>query len=177
MKTMTLLAILAVAVTSAWAEETDVGARNIEIIRHCNELRNQGDLEGAAGCFADTLTHQGRTVTRAVLLNVLKDMFTAFPDYHHEIHELIASGDVVIERSTVSGTHKGMAKGKHNGGMLANVPPTGRRFEIQHIHWWRLRDGRVIEHYAGRDDLGLMQQLGLVPTSVQPMGKQEPGNR
>ena len=50
-----------------------------------------------------------------------------------------------------------------NGGMLVGVQPTGKRFEVSHIHWYTLRDGKIVEHYANRDDLGMMQQLGLVP--------------
>lgn len=149
------------------ADSADVAARNKEIILRCNELRNKGDLEGAAGCFADRLTHQGQPVTREVLLGVLRDIYTAFPDYHTEIHELVAADDIVIERSTVTGTHAGVAKGRHNGGMLVDIAPTLRRFEIQHIHWWKLKDGKVVAHYAGRDDLGLMRQLGLLSLAAQ----------
>ncbi len=152
----------------ALGDAADAPDRNKEVILRCNELRNKGDLEGAAGCFADRITHQGQPVTRQVLLGVLKDIYTAFPDYHTEIHELVAADDLVIERSTVTGTHSGVAKGRHNGGMLVDIAPTFRRFEIQHIHWWKLRDGKVIAHYAGRDDLGLMRQLGLLSVVAQP---------
>jgi predicted ester cyclase len=119
------------------------------------------------------LTHQGQPVTRQVLLKVLEDIYTAFPDYHTEIQDLVASGDVVVERSTISGTHKGVAKGRHNGGMLANVPPTNRRFQIQHIHSWVLRDGKVVEHYAARDDLGLMRQLELLSSATESVQRED----
>jgi predicted ester cyclase len=49
-----------------------------------------------------------------------------------------------------------------NGGMLVGVPPTGRHFEVQHIHMLQVRDGKIVEHFASRDDLGMMQQLGLI---------------
>jgi predicted ester cyclase len=51
-----------------------------------------------------------------------------------------------------------------NGDMLVGVPPTGRR-EVQHIHMLQVCDGKIVEHFANRDDLGMMQQLGLIPTS------------
>lgn len=47
--------------------------------------------------------------------------------------------------------------------MLVQVPPTGRHFEVQHIHMLQLRAGKIVEHFANRDDLGMMQQLGLLP--------------
>jgi predicted ester cyclase len=172
MKNILVFVILFISsLTAASSDSVDIASRNKEIILQCNDRRNRGDLKGAASCFAENLTHQGQAVTREHLLKVLEDIFTAFPDYHHEIQDLVASGDIVIERSIVSGTHKGIARMRHNGGMLVNVPPTTRHFQIQHIHWWRLRDGLVIEHYAARDDLGLMQQLGLVAQSTESVEK------
>jgi hypothetical protein len=54
--------------------------------------------------------------------------------------------------------------------MLIEVEPTHKRFEIQHIHWRKLRGGKVVEHCAGRDDLGLMRQLGLLPPPAPQSG-------
>ena len=65
-----------------------------------------------------------------------------------------------------------MAKRPANGGGLVGVKPTGKRHEITHIHWYTLRDGKIVQHYANRDDLGMMRQLGLAPpvptASVSP---------
>jgi hypothetical protein len=44
-------------------------------------------------------------------------------------------------------------------------PPTGRTFAITQSHWFRMRDGRILEHWANRDDLGMARQLGWVPPS------------
>jgi hypothetical protein len=44
-------------------------------------------------------------------------------------------------------------------------PPTSRRFSTTQSHWFRLRDGKVIEHWANRDDLGTALQLGWMPPS------------
>ena len=44
-------------------------------------------------------------------------------------------------------------------------PPTGRTFAITQTHWFRVRDGRVLEHWANRDDLGMAEQAGWVPPS------------
>ncbi|GAA2777135.1 ester cyclase [Saccharopolyspora taberi] len=43
------------------------------------------------------------------------------------------------------------------------VPATGKRVEVQHLHLYRVADGQVAEHWAVRDDLGLMRQLGAWP--------------
>jgi steroid delta-isomerase-like uncharacterized protein len=81
------------------------------------------------------------------------------PDQQWEIEDMIAEGDKVAIRCTWSGTQQGPY-------LLA--PATGKRFSVQHIHIFRLADGKVAEHWAIRDDLGMLQQLGAIPTSGQP---------
>jgi steroid delta-isomerase-like uncharacterized protein len=78
----------------------------------------------------------------------------AFPDLHAELHQLVAEGDLVVGRLILTGTHQGEFMG---------VPPTGRSFSVQHIHMYRVADGKVAEHWACRDDLGQFAQLGLTP--------------
>ncbi len=59
-----------------------------------------------------------------------------------------------MARLFFSGTHEGEFWG---------ISPTGRRITVQHVHWWRFADGKVLEYRAVRDDLGMLQQLGVVP--------------
>ena len=53
--------------------------------------------------------------------------------------------------------------GHHTTGSRPDSIPTGRSFRVQQSHYWRLRDGLVVEHEVVRDDLGLHRQLGLAP--------------
>ena len=78
----------------------------------------------------------------------------AFPDWHSELHMLIAEGDLVAEHFTARGTHAGEIMG---------VGPTGRDVALRGINIFRLRDGRIIERWGRLDDLGFLQQLGVVP--------------
>jgi steroid delta-isomerase-like uncharacterized protein len=87
---------------------------------------------------------------------VVKMLRTAFPDLRYEVVDMIAEGDKLAARTSVSGTHKGEFVG---------IPPTGRRFSVEHIHWMRFVEGKAVEHWAVRDDLGQMQQLGVIPTA------------
>jgi steroid delta-isomerase-like uncharacterized protein len=89
----------------------------------------------------------------------LRRLREAIPDIHMEVEDVIAEGDTVAYRATLSGTHRGT---------LMGMAPTGRAFRVQHMHWLRMRDGRSSEHWAVRDDLGMLQQLGIIP---------EPGGR
>lgn len=83
---------------------------------------------------------------------------TAFPDLHFTIEEVIAEGDIVAGRVTMRGTHEGS---------LMGMPPTGRSVEQVSMHFVRSRDGKAIEHWGVRDDLGMMQQLGVITAPGQ----------
>jgi steroid delta-isomerase-like uncharacterized protein len=83
----------------------------------------------------------------------LRRLHDAFPDLHMTVREVLADGDLVAYRAELSGTHRGA---------LLGIPPTGRSFRVQHMHMLRVRDGRASEHWATRDDLGMLVQLGVV---------------
>lgn len=83
---------------------------------------------------------------------VLRWLRGAFEDLSYEILDAFADGDRVAMRVATHGTHTGEFMGK---------PPTGRRFEIEAIHIYRIENGLVAEHWAKRDDVGLAQQIGL----------------
>ncbi|HTF28997.1 MAG TPA: ester cyclase [Flavitalea sp.] len=82
----------------------------------------------------------------------------AFPDLHFTITDQIAEGDKVVTHWTASGTHKGEFKG---------IPPTGKKFAVTSIDIERIVDGKVTECWANMDELGLLQQLGVIPASGQ----------
>lgn len=70
------------------------------------------------------------------------------------IDDIIAEGDRVAVRLTSSATHTGEFMG---------MPASGKRYEIGEIHIFRLRDGRVCEHWHQADFVGMMKQLGASP--------------
>ena len=80
-------------------------------------------------------------------------MRAGFPDWHSDLHLLVAEDDIVVERFTASGTQKGEVMG---------VPPDGRTVSLAGINIFRLRDGLIIERWGRLDELGFMRQLGLV---------------
>jgi predicted ester cyclase len=85
---------------------------------------------------------------------VITMLRAAFPDLRFAIEELIAEGDIVAGRLTMTGTHQGS---------LMGMPPTGRAVRQNHMHFVRLRNGKAIEHWGVRDDVGMMRQLGTFP--------------
>jgi predicted ester cyclase len=70
-----------------------------------------------------------------------------------EIEDEVCEGDKVVARVTVHGHHIGEFLGRE---------PTGKPFASEQIHIWRIADGKVIEHWSVRNDLGQALQLGLL---------------
>ena len=90
----------------------------------------------------------------------------AYDDLHWEIHDMVAEGDIVVAHVTMSGRQVGTFVGYGPDALPAQAfPARGRTFATTQTHWFRVADGKVIEHWANRDDLGTAAQLGWVPPS------------
>ena len=144
-------------------EATTLATRNTATVRRQDALVNQGKIDESVQVFAPDTRNHGVAVGRAGLTRVLTDILGTFPDYHSEEFDLMAAGDEVVVRQINTGTHLGVSKIPFNGGLLVGVPPTGKKFKVQSIHWYTLKDDLIVEHRASRDDIGMMQQLGLLP--------------
>ena len=89
----------------------------------------------------------------------LSTMFrSAFPDFKATIDDVIAEGDKVVARSTWSGTHRGEFMG---------IAPTGKSVSFGVIDIMRIAGGKFVEHWGQMDSMGMMQQLGAIPTPGQ----------
>jgi steroid delta-isomerase-like uncharacterized protein len=84
--------------------------------------------------------------------------WTAFPDLHFTVEDMIAEGDKVVARITLSGTQQGAFMG---------IPPTGKHVTITGIDINRIAGGKSVEHWFEMDMLGMMQQLGVIPAPGQ----------
>jgi predicted ester cyclase len=143
--------------------------QNREIIINNYEKLNCGEIAASLEDFAEDALNHGVKVGRDGIAMVLADIYQTFPDWNFEIIDLATEGDSVVVRSKVKGTHLGIGKLPVNGGMMVAAEPTGKSFAAEHIHWYKLRDGKIVEHFAVRDDIGMMQQLGLLqsPSDAQ----------
>jgi len=83
----------------------------------------------------------------------------AFPDWNCTIEDMVAEGDKVVARMTYRGTHKGEFQG---------IPATGKEIEVGGVAITCLTGGKFIEGWGYYDRLGMMQQLGVVPSPGQP---------
>jgi predicted ester cyclase len=83
------------------------------------------------------------------------EWYDAFPDMHVTIDDMVAEGDKVAARVTMTGTHKGEIMG---------IPPTNKKVTVSLIVIDRFAGGKIVEDNGQFDALGLMRQLGLDPT-------------
>jgi steroid delta-isomerase-like uncharacterized protein len=127
--------------------------------RYIEECWNDHDLANIDELVSpDYLNHAASPEHQygiAAVKHVMNWLFAVFPDHRFDIEDAVADGDTVAVRGTCSGTHEGE---------LWGIPPTGERFAAQQVHWFRVPDDKVAEHRAVRDDLGMMRQLGVMPT-------------
>jgi predicted ester cyclase len=143
--------------------KTKTEQENRKVILLNFEKFNRGETAAAAEDWSEEITNHGEKVGRSGIKAVLDDILRTFPDAKFEIQNAVVDGEMVVVRTIFKGTHRGKGILPVNGGMLVGVEPTGKSFAVSHIHWFRLRDGKIIAHYATRDDIEMMRQLGLPP--------------
>lgn len=136
---------------------------NKAVIREFMERAfNQGDLTAVDTHLAATsVDHQEPVDTNFCthLKQVITALRTAFPDLHFELHEVLAEGNVVAFRSTMTGTHLGMLQ----LGPGSQLPPTGRPISVAHMHFVRLVAGKGQDLWHLWDTPTMMRQLGVMP--------------
>ena len=151
---------------------------NKEVVRRCFAAAERGDVETAVACWSPDainvasgrpgVTRQGRDAIR----HVFETLRIAFPDRRNTIDDIVAEGDRVVIRMTVSGTF-GAVPPRPSGPLPSPylgvestqlVPPSaaGRPYSVTQIHIFRMADGFIAQHWAARDDLSLLLQLGAV---------------
>jgi predicted ester cyclase len=89
---------------------------------------------------------------------------SAFTEMAFSVTTVVVDGDLAVTHGTMTGRHTGdMVIWTPEGTVERAFAPTGKRFEVNHAHFLRFRDGMVVEHWAVRDDQTLAMQLGWVP--------------
>ena len=88
-------------------------------------------------------------------IQYIRSMFLAFPDAKFTLEDIIVEGDKVVYRTSWTGTHKGELQG---------IPPTGKTVTVTGVNIARITRGKLVEMWAFQDAMGLMQQLGVIPS-------------
>jgi steroid delta-isomerase-like uncharacterized protein len=141
---------------------TSVEQNQAVVRRFFEELWSRPDRALAEALFAgDCLTHQLRGGAWSVaergpasMTEHIEEWHAALPDLRAAVEELYGEGDHVFVRWVIRGTQSGP---------LFGVPPTGNRLEIHGCASYELRGGRIVADWVLFDQLGLFQQLGLLP--------------
>jgi steroid delta-isomerase-like uncharacterized protein len=131
-----------------------------ETVRAIEEAWDRGDLGALDQYFAPDFMQHAAVPGMPPGLEGAKmahqGAIQAFPDRRVTIQELVEEGDTVVVRCRMTGTNQG-------GLPWFGVPANGNKVDIEWISIYRLDEGRVVEHRAFMDLLGLMQQLGALP--------------
>jgi steroid delta-isomerase-like uncharacterized protein len=109
---------------------------------------------------ADFVFHQPNEDIQGVegLRRFVSMIFEAFPDFRVTLEDEIAEGDKVVSRWTGQGTHQGE---------LMSIAPTGYQVTITGITIHRIEEGKIVEEWENFDALGMMQQIGAIPSPEQ----------
>lgn len=136
--------------------------QNTNLVRRAmDEVWNRGDYSGLDEFVArDLVVHTATPGQELHGHEGVRQFYTmlraAFPDIHFAIEDQIAADDRVVTRWSARATHQGTFNG---------IPPTGREITVTGIDIDRLASGKVVECWPQMDELGLLRQLGVIPSS------------
>ena len=157
----TALFLFVIGLSVSWTDShTTTQSENKELLRNFyEEVFNQHNVDAAAKFIAkDAVSHRGlpgmpKGLERAK--QRLSMYFAAFPDIKITVEDMVAEGDKVVARYTMSGTHKGG---------LMGIAATGKKVSITGIEIIRVSAGKLVEHWGASDGLGMMRQVGAIPS-------------
>jgi steroid delta-isomerase-like uncharacterized protein len=126
--------------------------------RYFDQVLNEQQHDLAEEFLAETIELHGTDLAPG--LEVVKQWLTmfaaAFPDGHYTVEDVVAEADRVVARTTFNGTHKAEMQG---------IPATGKAVSVPSITIFRLDNGKIAEGWLINDNLGMMQQLGVIPAT------------
>ena len=155
--TLTLFALLAPMPSQA---QTTVDQNKAVARRWSEDLWSRGNLAVADEIIApdyerhdpgDPFAAKGPEDVKRIV-TMLRSML---PDFHIQVETMIAEGDFVVSRYTATATDTVGYMG---------LPATGKKIRTQAIQIFRFANGKIVESWAARDDLGTLKQLGHLPS-------------
>jgi steroid delta-isomerase-like uncharacterized protein len=143
----------------------NVDANKQLVERFYEEVWARGNVDFATKAFSDDYVRHDLRPAQAApgaagQARIAEQFRQAFPDLQWRIDLVFGEADLVAGRWTASGTHTGS---------WDDLPPTGKRAEFSGVNIFRFGDdGKVVEIWNHRDDLGLMNQLGAAVFAGAP---------
>lgn len=144
--------------TAIYQKGTSSIEQNKELLRKAvEEVWNNGNFDNMEKMVSDDFViHFPREELRGIenIKTFYTELRKAFPDIRFTIVDQIAEENKVVTHWTATGTHKSKFKG---------IPATGQKVKISAIDIDKISDGKFVECWSNMDELGLMQQLGVIP--------------
>lgn len=142
-----------------------VSSVEVDLVRrHFEQMWNQRDFAACAVLIAENYlehgaapfaaTAPGRVQGPTAMRETMEWLLAQFPDLSFIIEAMVAEDDLVVARVRATGSNLGRLNGF--------LPASGKVFDYTQSHWFRIADGKLAEHWATRDDLTAMLQLGVV---------------
>lgn len=129
--------------------------------RYFDEVANGGNLDKADEIFAADYKHHDPAnpdprpmIGPQAVRDHLIGLKGAFPDLVFDVDDMVDNGSEIIVRWTARGT---------NTGDYFGIPASGKPIEITGMNTWATQDGMAIEGWVNRDDMLLLQQIGVIP--------------
>ncbi len=141
------------------AQQPSASAQNKQLVEQMiQKVFNEGDAASVDKFYAaDFVEHEEGSPGQQGLEGIkaaLPILHTAFPDFKMTLEDVVVEGDKLVVRSTWSGTQKGEFYG---------IPSKGKRFFVNVMDIYRIKDGKIAEHWGMTDIMAMMTQLGAMP--------------
>ena len=132
---------------------------NKAILNRLAEQFNKKDIIGFENCYSPEVVYHGTgeltNAGRQDFVQFMSAFFAAFPDSNVTVDDLVTESDQVSYRMTIRGTHTGEFMG---------IPATKKTITVRAIGIARVSGGQIIEEWVNFDEMGMMQQLGVIPS-------------
>jgi steroid delta-isomerase-like uncharacterized protein len=130
----------------------------VTVSKFIDALFSQGDLRAVDDYLAEDFVNNdppfGASADREGMRQAGSMFRAVFPDWHSDLHLLVAEDDIVTEVFTASGTH--------TGAEIMGAKASGRPISLSGINVFRLREDLIVERWGRLDDLSFLRQLGLI---------------
>ena len=162
LKAASLFLLIAVILTTGCQQQPDNSNSKVEenIKMYTNvwdEILNKGNIDMIDTHFASNYVNKTVTSTvngQAEAKEFFGAFLTGFSDINFVVDEIFGVGDRVVKRWTFNATHTGE---------FAGIPATGNKISLKGVSVSRIVDGKITEELDYMDDLGFLQQLGVIP--------------
>ncbi len=130
-----------------------------------NAIWNDGNLDAIDALYAANFVgHDPHNPIQGIagMKQWVEETRNTMPDFHINLHESIVEGDVGVTRWTASGTHRNEWRG---------IPATNKTFVVSGMTMSKFDGDKIVESWVNADNLGMLQQLGIVPDMAGEMAE------